>query len=72
MTVAELIRELQKFPADTLVVQREHDARHITWRAMDGWWPRMVTIVPAESALYAGRYYEPPRHAADTIDALEI
>lgn len=74
MTVAELIQELQKFPPDTLVLKGHHYDEQPRWSSMDGWWPQMVTVVTAKSALFEGWYYEPSKHETDTdtIDALEI
>ena len=74
MTVSELIRELQKFPPDTLVLKAHWDGRETTWETLDGHWFQMVEVIPYDSPLVAGRYYSPNRHSdrTKTIDALEL
>lgn len=74
MTVSELIRELQKFPPDTLVLKYRPELGRVGyWETMDGIWFQMVSVVHVDSPHLGGRYVEPKDwHDGPIIDALEI
>lgn len=74
MTVSDLIRRLQEFPPDLLVLKyRDHGNGSYHWDTMDGHWFNTVEVVPPEGYLDNGRYYE-PRELDDrpTVEALEF
>jgi len=73
MTIAEYIRELQKFPQDMLILKTRHDGNgRYSYDTMDGLWLQTVAVVPSDSVLNSGRYYEPRGDDARAIEALAI
>ena len=73
MTIAEYIAELKKFPQDMTILKTRHDGNgRYSYDTMDGLWLQMVVVVPSDSVLNSGRYYEPRGNDKRAIEALVI
>jgi len=74
MTIADLIKELKRFPPETLVVKyRDHGNGAYHWDTMDGYWFQLVDVVPESGGAYAnGRYHKARPGDEETIEALEL
>jgi hypothetical protein len=75
MTVAELIRELERFPKNMPVVRLRHGEYVTRWETMDGHWFQTVLVRRSDSPLNAGSYYEArskDEAEGTAIEALEL